>query len=139
VRQRRRAAWRFVESAKVAWDLVAINPSLVVGPSLVAARNTSTAILTDLYKGAYLWILNLAWSFVDVRDVALAHLKAVEVSSASGRYVCAGETLDMRALVAILSTVGTGKLPSIRLPDAVVRLASYLQPKGVGSYLRHLV
>jgi dihydroflavonol-4-reductase len=131
-----RAAWRFIEERHPSWDLVAINPSLVIGPSLIAARNVSTGILTDLYKGVYPAILNLSWSMVDVRDVAAAHVRAVEVAEAKGRYVCANETMDMKRLVSILARHGKGKLPRFALPDAVVRVASYLQSKGVRSYLQ---
>ena len=130
-----RAAWRFVEERKPTWDLVAINPPLVIGPSLIAARNTSTGVFCDLYNGVYPGILNLAWSMTDVRDVGIAHVRAVEVPAANGRYVCANETIDMRRLVSTLEKHGKGKLPTIRLPDFVVWLAAYLQPKGVRTYM----
>jgi dihydroflavonol-4-reductase len=130
-----RAAWRFLEERKPTWDLVAIHPPLVIGPSLVSARNTSTGIFSDLYNGVYPGILNLAWSMVDVRDVGIAHVRAVEVPTAHGRYVCANETIGMRRLVSILAKHGKGKLPTVALPDFVVRLAAYFQPKGVRTYM----
>jgi dihydroflavonol-4-reductase len=80
--------------------------------------------------------------FVDVRDVAVAHVLAMETPGASGRYLCGAETLSMRDVVAIAREAGYGshKLPRIALDhpigDVLVRLASYLQPVGVGSYLR---
>jgi dihydroflavonol-4-reductase len=138
-----RAAWQFVEQEKPPFDLVAINPFLVIGPSLVPALNTSNRIFVDLLNGAYPGIVSLTWGFVDVRDVAEAHVRAMETPSARGRYICAGDTASMRTVVDLLEPHGWGKdrnLPSFALDNPVgnivVRLASYMQSSGVGSYLR---
>ncbi|HNN95012.1 MAG TPA: SDR family oxidoreductase [Pseudomonadota bacterium] len=137
-----KAGWEFVEKAKPGFDLVVINPFLVIGPSLSAAINTSPQMFIDLLRGAYPGVMSISWGFVDVRDVALSHVLAMEVASAKGRYICANRTISMRDLVEVLRTSGYGayKLPSIGLDcglgDYVVRLSSYLQPKGIGSYLR---
>ena len=138
-----RAAWTFMDERNRTFDLVVINPFLVVGPSIVPGLNTSNQIFVDLLEGTYPGIVNLTWGFVDVRDVADAHVRAMETPSARGRYICAGETASMRVVVDLLRKNGWGEghtLPTIGLDnaigDAIVRLASYLQPKGVGSYLR---
>ena len=137
-----RAAWSFMETQKPAFDLVAINPFIVIGPSLTAQLNTSNAILADLVKGTYPGILALTWGFVDVRDVALAHVLALETRQAAGRYLCAGNTITMREVVSLLRglNVTGARLPSLGLDNAVgsvaVKLMSYTQPGGVGSYLR---
>ena len=105
--------------------------------------NQSNQIFVDLLKGTYPGIVSLTWGFVDVRDVADAHVRAMETPTAKGRYICAGETASMRVVVDLLRKNGWGegrKLPTIGLDnpigDSIVRMASYLQPKGVGSYLR---
>lgn len=138
-----RAAWEFVEKEKPGFDLVVINPFLVIGPSLSPAINTSNQMFVDLLKGTYPGVMNLTWGFVDVRDVADAHVRALENPQARGRYITAGETIAMRDVVDLLAKNGWGKghkLPKVGLDCAVgdfaVRLSSYLQPKGVGSYLR---
>ncbi len=138
-----RAAWQFMDERRRTFDLVVINPFLVIGPSIVPGLNTSNRIFVDLLKGTYPGIVSLTWGFVDVRDVADAHVRAMETPSARGRYICAGETASMRVVVDLLRKNGWGegrKLPALGLDnvvgDAIVRMASYLQPKGVGSYLR---
>ena len=120
-----------------------INPFLVIGPSLVPSLNTSNQIFSHLLKGVYPGIVGLTWGIVDVRDVAEAHVRAMETPGASGRYLCAGGNASMRDVVGLLRRRGWGdghKLPSLPLDNAignvVVRLASWLQPKGVGGYLR---
>jgi dihydroflavonol-4-reductase len=138
-----RAAWDFVKQRRPWFDLVSVNPFLIVGPSLVAGLNTSNQIFVDLLKGTYPGIVGLTWGFVDVRDVAAAHVRAMDTPTANGRYICAGEAASMRTVVGLLRKHGWGegyKLPSIGLDnpagDVIVRLGSYLQPSGVGSYLR---
>lgn len=137
-----RAAWDFMAAEPRGFDLVVINPFLVIGPSLSPGINTSNQLFVDLFDGTYPGIMNLTWGFVDVRDVAEAHVRAMETASASGRYLCAGETISMREVVDLLaaSAPAGAKLPRRGLDCAVgdfaVKLSSYLQPKGVGSYLR---
>jgi dihydroflavonol-4-reductase len=136
-----RAAWQLMEREKPAFDLVVINPFLVIGPSLVPSLNTSNEIFLDMLKGTFPGIVGLTWGFVDVRDVAEAHVRAIETPAAHGRYICAGDSASMRTVVDLLKRNGwKQKLPSIPLDnaigDAIVKLASFAQPKGVGSYLR---
>lgn len=136
-------AWIFVKTTSPSFDLVVINPYLVLGPSLGPELNTTNAIFRDLLSGAYPGILDLSWGFVDVRDVATAHVLAMENPNASGRYLCAGETFSMKQVVEVLRHAGYAKwtlLPKRDLSSSfytwVMKLLSYTQPKGTGSYLR---
>ena len=136
-----RAAWAFMEAEKPRFDLVVINPFLVIGPAHTGAINTSNQIFVDLLAGKYPAVMDLDWGFVDVRDVADAHIAALDRAQAHGRYLCAAETMNMAAVVALMREFGyRGKLPKLNLAGptgtALMQLASYAQPKGVGSYLR---
>jgi dihydroflavonol-4-reductase len=136
-----RAAWSFVKEHPEL-DLVVINPYMIIGPSLGPALNTSNQIFRDVLTGVYPGIMSLAWGFVDVRDVALAHVAAMQTPDASGRYLCAGETMSMREVVDLLRENGYERyaLPrrdlACSIGDFAVRLMSYTQPKGVGTYMR---
>jgi dihydroflavonol-4-reductase len=137
-----REAWRLVEEQPGKLALTVINPFLVIGPSRSGELNTSNAIFADLLNGTYPGIMRLCWGFVDVRDVARAHLLAMETRAAQGRYICSAQTITMRRLVELLASAGYGDYPLPKLGrdgaigDHAVRLSSYLQPRGVGSYLR---
>ena len=138
-----RGAWDFMKKgAHGAFDLVVINPFLVIGPSMIAALNTSSRVFADLLNGEYPGIMDFAWGMVDVRDVASAHLRALEIDAAHGRYLCAADTVTMRHLIDLFRENGYRgyKLPKLNLTgpvgSAVVKLASWLRPKGTGSYLR---
>jgi dihydroflavonol-4-reductase len=135
-----REAWRIAEARRL--SVVTINPFLIIGPSLSPGLNTSNAVFADLLKGVYPGIMRLTWGMVDVRDVARAHIEAIERPKASGRYLCAAGTITMREVVQLLVDAGYGdyKLPKLGMDCAVgdymVKLSSYFQPKGVGTYLR---
>ena len=137
-----RAAWDFMARAKPSFDLVVINPFVVIGPSHTKAINTSNQTFVDMINGKYPAIMALDWGFVDVRDVARAHLAALSIPSASGRYICAAGTMTMAETVALLKQNGYGqsKLPKISMTGsfgtAVMKLMSFTQPAGIGSYLR---
>ena len=138
-----REAWAIVERLRPAWDLVVINPFLVIGPALTKALNPSNQVFADMLSGVYPGIMNIVWGFVDVRDVARAHILAMTTPAANGRYICAGDRVAMRELTELLRANGYGegyKLPKIGLDcatgDFIVKLSSYMQPKGVGDYLR---
>jgi dihydroflavonol-4-reductase len=139
-----RAAWDFVERERPGFDLVALNPFVIMGPSLAPGLNVSNQIIADLVNGVYPGILSMTWGIVDVRDVAQAHVRAAEVQSARGRYLLVQEPpVGMRTIVGWLREAGYGegtRLPSRAMDNAVgnllVRLNSYAQPAGVGSYLR---
>lgn len=136
-----RVAWEFA-ATNPGFDIIAINPSLVIGPSLVPTLNTSNGILVGLTKGTVPGILALTYPLVDVRDVAVAHRLALEKPGASGRYVCSGEAWSLRRIIEFLrsSDLGLTGLPSISLDGkvatALIKLAATFQPSGTRDYLR---
>ncbi|MBU6442775.1 MAG: NAD-dependent epimerase/dehydratase family protein [Alphaproteobacteria bacterium] len=73
------------------WSMVAINPGLILGPALTPVSDSGSLFLLDeLLKGYFFYgAPNFAFTYVDVRDVALAHLRAAEREAASGRYILA--------------------------------------------------
>lgn len=136
-----RTAWRFMESENPAFDLVAINPFLVIGPSHTARLNTSNKVIVHIAKGVYPAILDLEWGVVDVRDVAAAHLAALDPAVSPGRTLITADTITMADMVAALKTEGFGrKLPRLdwRGPwgTRLMKALSFTQPAAVGSYLR---
>jgi dihydroflavonol-4-reductase len=136
-----RAAWNFIKENELSFELVVINPIIVIGPSLSPSLNTSNSIIQAILTGVYPAILNIGWAFVDVRDVAKAHRLAMENQQANGRYLCANQTWTMRQVVELLRHEGyTYKLPKMSLESGfgsfLVKLMSYMQSPGVGTYLR---
>ncbi|KAJ5637080.1 hypothetical protein N7490_006959 [Penicillium lividum] len=122
-----KAAWDFVEKEKPNFDIATINPPLVFGPIVhylnsLEAINTSNQRVRDLIQGKFKEKIPPTGIFlwVDVRDVALAHVKAIEVAEAGGQrfFVVAGYFSNKQAADTIRETHAKleSKLPS---PDAV--------------------
>ena len=92
-----RAAWDFVNNAATTgakFELVTINPPLVFGPvahhlESLEAVNTSNQRLVGLIEGQWKQAIpptGQAFIWVDVRDVATAHVKAgLEIPEAAGQ------------------------------------------------------
>ncbi|NTW55993.1 MAG: aldehyde reductase [Chlorobiaceae bacterium] len=137
------AAWDFIMRTKPGFDLVVINPFLVLGPSLGPSISTSCETIRDLMVGVYPAIMDLNWGIVDVRDVAKAHLAAMENKEASGRYLCSGDSMHMRELIGLLRSSGYEKGYALPKPDlsgtlgsVIIKGLSFTQPKNIGKYLR---
>lgn len=89
-------AWE-IQKAQKQWDLVTINPAMVLGPFLNAKVNTSEsmAILKQLGDGTMkMGAPRMGIGLVDVRDVAEAHFKVGFVPEAKGRYITFGHSTN---------------------------------------------
>ncbi|RUP45663.1 NAD-dependent epimerase/dehydratase [Jimgerdemannia flammicorona] len=134
-----KAAWEFVElpENKDKFRLVFIHPFAVIGPSHTKTVNVSVEIIQEIVTGKMPGIVDLNFGYVDVRDVARAHIRAVEVETAQGRYVCAAEAWHLEKVIEVLKREFPGYCyPSFRLPNALVCVASYFEGQGRGSFLR---
>ncbi|XP_013587275.1 PREDICTED: cinnamoyl-CoA reductase 1-like isoform X1 [Brassica oleracea var. oleracea] len=85
-------AWQFAKDNRM--DMVVINPGFIIGPLLQPTLNFSVEIIVDIVKGKNPFNCRY-YSFVDVRDVALAHVKALESPSANGRYIISGQSVTI--------------------------------------------
>ncbi|KAL8496075.1 hypothetical protein ACS0TY_019976 [Phlomoides rotata] len=104
-----KAMWEFVEENGL--DLVALHPGFVIGPLLQPTINlTSQALVNIIKEGKQLWPSGV-YRFVDVRDVALAHILAFENPSASGRYCLVGRVTYSSEALDILNNL----FPSLNL------------------------
>ncbi|GMI81990.1 cinnamoyl coa reductase 1, IRREGULAR XYLEM 4 [Hibiscus trionum] len=95
------AAWETAKEKGV--DLVVITPVLVMGPLLQPTVNASTVHILKYLTGSAKTYANSVQAYVDVRDVALAHILVFENPSASGRYLCAERVLHRGEVVEILA------------------------------------
>lgn len=85
-------AWQMTEEQS-RWDLLTINPGFIMGPSLSRRTDsTSIEIMIQMATGKFkTGVPSGTMSFVDVRDVANAHIQAGFTPSASGRHICTSE------------------------------------------------
>ncbi|EKG11429.1 Beta-lactamase-like protein [Macrophomina phaseolina MS6] len=85
-----RAAWEFVEREKPGFSLTTLNPPFVFGPvvhylSGLDALNNSNRRFVGFLNGMLLPTTFYAW--LDVRDMALGHVRAMEDPAAAGERI----------------------------------------------------
>ncbi|VFQ75210.1 unnamed protein product [Cuscuta campestris] len=105
-----KAAWEFVKQKGI--DMVTINPAMVIGPLLQPTLNTSSAAILNLINGAETYP-NLSFGWVNVKDVANAHILALENPSAEGRYCLVEQVAHYSEIVKKLLQL----YPTLRLPE----------------------
>jgi nucleoside-diphosphate-sugar epimerase len=123
-----RAAWDLIDASAGATTLATVNPSMVIGPVLSRDFSASVLVVERLLSGRVPGLPRLGFSFVDVRDVADLHIRAMTAPQAAGqRFIAAGDFAWMTDLAALLrARLGdaAGKVPTRKVPDLLVRLAS---------------
>ncbi|MFT5645704.1 MAG: nucleoside-diphosphate-sugar epimerase [Aureispira sp.] len=122
-------AWK-LQKEQSRWDLVVINPSFVMGPSLSnRIDGESTDFMIQLISGGFkTGAPYLSFGFVDVRDVAAAHILAGTKESASGRHITCATSKTMLEAASVLRKEFGNKyqLPSKQLPKFLMYLVGPL-------------
>jgi len=78
-----KAAWNFVKQTN-AFELAVVNPGLVLGPLLHNSSSASIELIRRMLTKEMPMIPKLLMPVVDIRDVALGHLKAMTMPEANG-------------------------------------------------------
>ena len=127
------AAWDFVKKLDDSkrFELAVVNPAYVQGPLLSASSGEGSKEFCDRL------LPDLSFPIVDVRDVAAAHIAAVEKSEAAGnRHILTNRTAHMTKFAKILRdefqpqgyTIPSEELPkSIEIPELGPMLGKVVQ------------
>lgn len=122
------AAWDFMKAQSPNFDLVTFCPPMTFGPVVhpvdyVEDLNLSNANLWQVYQAKELPVSRVA-VWVDVRDLALAHVKALITDKASNkRYVPSSpDTFSYKLAAKIMESHGLGK---VKVDDADLIPLSY--------------
>jgi len=126
-----RAAWDFV-AGQTRMTFATINPPFIMGPALDHDVEASGQTILNFLRGRYPLIPNYGIEMVDVRDVAEAHVRALERPSAAGhRLIGSGGPMhfaDIGPLLAREFPAFKRKMPKAILPDFLARLAAMFDP-----------
>ncbi len=132
-----RAAWDFVGREGAGLELCAINPVAVLGPVLGADYSHSIRLIKSLMDGQP-GNPKINCGFVDVRDVADLHLRAMTHEAAKGeRFLAiAGESMWLTDVARVLKErMGpvARRVSTRTLPNWLVRLGAFKDPALKGS------
>ena len=112
-----RAAWDFIKEHQNPFELAVINPALVTGPSLTGDLGESNKAIEMVVTGKMPVAIPMNFGFVDVRDVATAHVLAMQNESSNGeRFALSEKDLSYKEIAKILRDNGFKKAPRISVP-----------------------
>ncbi|KAF5320417.1 hypothetical protein D9611_010718 [Ephemerocybe angulata] len=131
-----KAAWDFYQAHKseVQWDIAIINPPMVFGPAIQTPKSASdlpTSLKlwwdsvvdgTESKPGAHPVSNSQGW--VDARDIAEAHVRAMEVEEAGGERIIVSEgTYRFQEWLDLANKVGAEIYPGRRFPKGTPEVA----------------
>lgn len=127
-----RAAWDFVAREGGGMELSVVNPVTVLGPVLGPDYSHSIRLIKRILEGQA-GQPKLNSGFVDVRDVADLHLRAMKHDAANGeRFLAiAGESMWLTEVAALLKArmgAAAAKVKTTAIPNAIVRLGALRDP-----------
>ena len=100
-----RTAWDFINHEGGGTELVVVNPTFILGPTLTAQARSSLQLIKAMLDGAMPVVRRQRFGVADVRDVADLHIRAMAVPGAAGqRYLALadGPTISFLQLAEIL-------------------------------------
>lgn len=124
-----RAAWDFAVDKDI--ELIAINPTMVLGPTLEPDYGSSLEALALLMSGRYPLLPKLSMGIVDVRDVAILHRLAFERANSGSRLLCSHGHMSLLEIATLLGKeipLLGGKLPRHELPSFIFRALARFNP-----------
>ncbi|MDR3006809.1 MAG: aldehyde reductase [Sphingobacterium sp.] len=129
-----KAAWNFIENEGNGMELSVVNPTAVAGPILADDFSHSIQNIKQMLEGQMKGCPKIISGYVDVRDVADLHFKAMIMPEAKGeRFIAAsGRGLSLLDVANILrDNLGekANKVPTKELPNWVIKLIAVFNPK----------
>ena len=114
-----------LDMVKQGLPVVVVNPTAPVGPWDVKPTPTGRMV-RDFVRGRIPAFINTGMNLVDVEDVAMGHVLALEKGRPGERYLLGNVNLTLAQVFNILEQVTGKKAPRIRLPMWLVMGAGYV-------------
>jgi dihydroflavonol-4-reductase len=100
-----RAAWDFMEHEGGETELVVVNPTFILGPTLTTTARSSLQLTKAMLDGTMTVVRRQRFGVADVRDVADLHIRAMAAPEAAGQRFLAladGPTITFLEMAQIL-------------------------------------
>ena len=116
-----------LEAASVGYDVVVLNPSLVLGPG--DTHLSTGEILLMVAKGKAKAVPPGTINVIDVRDAAAAHINAARIGRQGERYILGGMNYSILEAVSIMADLAGVQPPSFTLQPWMIDL--YIKAAGI--------
>jgi nucleoside-diphosphate-sugar epimerase len=126
-----RTAWDFIEKEGGDTELVVLNPTFILGPTLTSQARSSLQLTKAMLDGTMPVVRRQRFGVADVRDVADLHIRAMAARDAAGKRYLAladGPTISFLQMAQILrdrlgplaARVPTREAPGPELPNLII-------------------
>ena len=120
-----KAAWSFVNELpdQDKFNLTVLNPVAVTGPMLSDDIGTSNTLFVQLLDGSIPACPRIHIGFVDVRDVAKAHIFSMTAEKTNGeRIIVSEKEMFFAEMGRVLKDAGYDKSPTREIPDFMLKI-----------------
>lgn len=121
--------------ARAGLPVVIVNPSAPVGARDIKPTPTGQVIV-DFMKGRMPAYIETGMNLIDVDDVAVGHLHAMEKGRIGERYILGNRNLMLREVFALLSRLTGVPAPTLKLPRLAVLPLAYAN-QWLSDYVTH--
>ena len=125
-----KAAWDFIEAEGKPFEFSVINPALVIGPSLSNDLGESNKAIQMVATGKMPVAVPLQFGYVDVRDVAAAHILAMQKQASDGeRFALAEKDMWYEDVAKVLRENGFDNAPKLSVPVWAAKILANFSPE----------
>jgi len=115
------------EAVKEGLDAVIVCPTAVIGPYDYKVSNMGSLFIEYCNKRQKI-IIDGAFDFVDVRDVAVGHILAAEKGKTGETYILSGQRLTLKELMSMLEDLTGIPAPKHKLPKWLAYAVAFVTP-----------
>jgi len=108
-------------------DAVIVCPTAVMGPYDFKISNLGSLVIEYCSKRQKI-IIDGAYNFVDVRDVAVGHILAAEKGKTGETYILSGQRLTIPGLMSMLEDLTGIPAPKHKLPQWLAYAVAFITP-----------
>ncbi len=124
-----------IEAAKGGQRVVILNPTAPIGEQDIKPTPTGRIVL-DFLRRKFPAYVDTGLNLVDVREVAKAHVAAVERAHPGERYILGGENLTLKQVLDKLAAITGLPSPTLKLPYAIALASGAVDTVFSGVLLR---
>ncbi|MEG3435721.1 hopanoid-associated sugar epimerase [Pannus brasiliensis CCIBt3594] len=116
------------EAIRSGQDIVIVNPSTPIGPFDSKPTPTGDIILRFLRRQMPAYV-NTGLNVIDVRDVAIGHLLALEKGRTGERYILGNQNMSLKELLEELSEITGIPAPKMSIPVWIPQIVAWVDEK----------
>jgi dihydroflavonol-4-reductase len=131
----KRSKWQaeqvVLEAARSGQQVVVLNPTTPIG-SMDTKPTPTGRIVVDFLKRKFPAYVDTGLNLVDVEEIALMHLVALERGRAGERYILGGENLTLKQILDRLAAITGLPSPTTKVPHSVAMVFAFFDENITG-------